>query len=117
MESIHTKIKNLNALVLDGKAMEAFDKYYHEDVVMQENEDEPTRGKMANRIREEIFFNSILEFRSARVTKLAVGNNISMVEWHYDYTHKEWGERNYAQIAVQEWQDGKIINEKFYYTL
>jgi hypothetical protein len=38
-----------------------------------------------------------------------------MVEWHYDYTHAEWGERNYTQVSVQEWQDGQIVKEKFYY--
>jgi len=51
----------------------------------------------------------------AEVRKTAVGENISMVEWHFDYTHNEWGERNYSQIAVQEWRDSKIKKETFYY--
>jgi len=38
-----------------------------------------------------------------------------MVEWHFDYTHKDWGIRNYTQVAVQDWKDGKIVKEKFYY--
>ena len=115
MEGILEKIKGLNKLVLEDKAMEAFEKYYHDDVVMQENENAPTVGKAANRKREEEFFASVTEFRSAKPTKIAVGCNISMVEWHYDYTHKDWGVRNYTQIAVQEWSDGKIVKEKFYY--
>ncbi|MEQ9425153.1 MAG: hypothetical protein RJQ09_12085 [Cyclobacteriaceae bacterium] len=41
MASLLEKISDLNDLVLDGKALEAFEKYYHEDVVMQENENEP----------------------------------------------------------------------------
>lgn len=115
MSTVLERITDLNDLVLQGKAMEAFEKYYHEEVVMQENEWAPTVGKTANRKREEEFFSNITEFRGARVLKVTVGEHISMVEWHYDYTHKDWGVKNYTQISVQEWKDGQIIREKFYY--
>lgn len=115
MSKLLEKITDLNDLVLQGKAMEAFEKYYDEDVIMQENESEPTIGKQANRTREEAFFNNITEFRNARLLKVTLGENTTMVEWHYDYTHKEWGVRNYSQVAVQEWKNGKITKEKFYY--
>ena len=115
MSSLLEKINDLNQLVLQGKVMEAFETYYHESVVMQENESEPTVGKEANRQREEEFSRNLLEFRSARPLKVVTGEHISMVEWHYDFTHKEWGVRNYKQVSVQEWKDGKIIKEKFYY--
>lgn len=115
METVLEKINDLNDLVLQGKGMEAFEKYYHEDVVMQENENAPTVGKSQNRKREELFFASITEFRGARPLKVSVGEGVSMVEWYYDYTHKDWGVKTYTQISVQEWKDGFIIREKFYY--
>ena len=115
MEKLLNSITDLNDLILQGKAMEAFEKYYHEDVIMQENENPPTIGKDANRLREMEFFNSITEFRGAKALKVAIGEKTTMVEWHYDYTHASWGVRNYTQISVQEWLDGKIIREKFYY--
>ena len=115
METLLEKISDLNDMVLGGKALEAFEKYYHNDVVMQENENAPVIGKEANRIREQEFFGAITEFRGAKPLKVTIGEGVSMVEWHYDYTHKDWGVRNYNQISVQEWKDGKIINEKFYY--
>ena len=115
MEDISKKINDLNALILDGKAMEAFEKYYHEDVIMQENQMDPTIGKEANRQREREFFNAVTEFRGAEARKIAFGKDITMVEWHYDYTHRDWGHRNYIQIAVQEWKDGLIIKETFFY--
>ncbi len=115
MSKLLEKITDLNDLILQGKALEAFEKYYDDDVVMAENENEPTVGKASNRKREEEFFQSITEFRSAKPLKVTIGNNVTMVEWHYDYTHKDWGVRNYTQISVQEWKDGKIVKEKFYY--
>ena len=115
MSALLEKIDDLNDLVLQGKALEAFEKYYHDEVIMQENESSPTVGKDANRQREIEFFSSITEFRSARPLKITVGEGVSMVQWHYDYTHKEWGVRNYSQVSVQEWKDGKIIKEQFFY--
>ncbi len=108
-------ISDLNDLVMQGKALEAFEKYYHEDVIMQENETAPVVGKDANRQREKDFFSSITEFRSARPLKVSIGENISMVQWQYDYTHKDWGVRQYTQVSVQEWKDGKIVKEQFFY--
>ena len=115
MSALLSKIDDLNDLVLQGKALEAFEKYYHDDVIMQENESSPTIGKAANRQREIEFFSSITEFRSAKPLKITVGENVSMVQWQFDYTHKDWGVRNYSQISVQEWKDGKIIREQFFY--
>ncbi|GAB3175229.1 SnoaL-like domain-containing protein [Telluribacter humicola] len=115
MSQLLEKITDLNDLVLQGKALEAFDKYYHDTVVMQENENQPTVGKEANRLREEEFFSSITELRSARPLKVTVGEGITMVQWQYDYTHKDWGVKNYTQVSVQEWQDGQIIKEQFFY--
>ena len=112
---IFQALTDLNELVLKGKSLEAFQKYYHPQVMMQENENPPTIGKEANLQREQEFYNAITEFRGAHPLKVAVGDNYSMVEWHYDYTHKDWGIKNYTQVSVQEWQDGKIIKEKFYY--
>lgn len=115
MSVLLSKIDDLNDLVLQGRSLEAFEKYYHDDVIMQENENSPTIGKQANLEREKEFYSSITEFRSARPLKITVGENISMVQWQYDYTHKDWGVRNYTQVSVQEWKDGKIIKEQFFY--
>jgi hypothetical protein len=115
MSALLEKIDDLNDLVLQGRPLEAFEKYYHDEVVMQENENVPTIGKQANLQREKEFYSSLVEFRSAKPLKITVGENVSMVQWQYDYTHKEWGVRNYTQVSVQEWKDGKIIREQFFY--
>ena len=45
-----SKLENeLNQMILAGKAMEAFEKYYADDIVMQENDQPPRVGKAANR--------------------------------------------------------------------
>ena len=115
MNNLKDLITDLNNLVLQGKMMEAFEKYYHDDVVMQENESAPTIGKEANRKREEEFVSSLIDFRSANVLEIAAGDGVTMVLWKYDYTHKDWGVRNYTQVSVQTWKNDKIVKEQFFY--
>ena len=112
---IEQSLQDLNRLVMEGQLLEAFDKYYHDDVVMQENHLPPTASKAANRRREIEFLDNVLEFRSATVKGMAASDGISTVIWKYDYTHKEWGIRDYTQVSVQHWKDGKIIHEQFIY--
>lgn len=115
-ETLKERVEGLNNMILQGQILDAFEKYYAEDVTMQENEDALTVGKVACRAHEESFVNNITDFRSAEVKNVVVSDNITVVEWDFDFTHSEWGVRNYTQIAVQRWnEDGQIINEKFYY--
>lgn len=115
MQNILRNISEMNALLLEGKAMDAFEKFYHEEVVMRENENPATTGKNANREREIAFFGGITEFRGAVLLGVATGEDISTTIWQYDYTHRDLGLRNYTQVNVQRWKDGKIIHEQFFY--
>lgn len=114
-QELFQHIHRLNEMVLQGKALEAFEQFYADDVIMQENESIPTIGKENNRKREETFFNAITEFRLAKPLHVSVGEQVTMVQWHYDYTHAQWGVRNYHQVSVQHWKEGKIVKEQFFY--
>lgn len=107
--------RQLNEEILAGNALDAFETFYAEDIVMQENDAGPTVGKDANRVREQEFMNAITEFRGAKVLSTAAGDNLTFSHWHYDFTHRDWGVRNYRQVAVREWKDGKIARETFHY--
>ncbi|GBD88863.1 SnoaL-like domain protein [bacterium BMS3Abin03] len=108
-------VSDLNQMILENKMMDAFEKYYADDVVMQEINMDPIVGKEANRKREQKWLDGITEFRGAEVKNVAVGDNVSMVEWFMDYSHKEYGDVKMSQVAVQTWQDGKIVKEMFYH--
>ncbi len=107
-------MEDLNAMILAGKGMEAFEKYYADDVSMQENGDAPRVGKDINRKYEQDFFAGVTKFEG-KVANVAVGPDVSMVEWDMDITHKDWGNAKRSQVAVQTWKNGKIAAEKFYY--
>ena len=113
---LEQNVNDLNNHILSGKILEAFEKYYSPKVTMQENENPVTIGKDACRINEEAFVNGITEFRNGSVKNVLLSDNISVVEWEFDFTHKDWGVRNYTQVSVQRWNnEGQIVNEKFNY--
>lgn len=115
MIDLRTEVDQLNQMILEGKILDAFEKFYDEKVVMQDNDYPARDGKEINRQFEEAFVNGITEFRGAKVLNTIISDDIAVVEWWFDYTHKEYGTRNYRQIAVQRWKNGKIVEEKFYY--
>ncbi len=115
MTDLRTSVDQLNQMILEGKILDAFEKFYAEEVVMQDN-DLPARvGKEVNRQYEEAFVNGLTEFRGAKVVNTTISDGLAVTEWWMDYTHKDYGERNYTQLAVQRWKNGKIVEEKFYY--
>ncbi len=114
--NIKENLNALNKMILAGQNMEAFEKYYHDNVVMQENNNTPTVGKAANREREKQTMAMIVAFHGAELRSVAFGEDVSMAEWSFDMTYKGGHRVKTQQVAVQRWQDGKIIRETFYYS-
>ena len=114
-DQLAASVAEINEAILTGKALEAYEKFYAPDVVMQENDNAPTCGKLANLHRQQEFFQNVTAFHGAAVKSVTLAETRSIVEWFLHYEHRQWGERKFHQVAVQQWQDGKIIREKFYY--
>ncbi len=106
----------LNQQVLQGDILGAFDRFYADDLVMQENSEPPFVGKAENRKREEAFLASVEQFHGAKVLSAAVTGDVSFSEWELDVTFKGGPRTFLSQVAVRRWKNGKIVNERFYYS-
>jgi len=115
-DNIRERVDQLNAMILEGKIMEAMREFYTDDLVMAENDNKPTVGLDANLEREQAFVDNT-NWYGAELKSVAVGENLSMVEWWMDFHNTQYGARlAFTQVAVQRWRDGKIYDERFYYT-
>ena len=63
-ESFKAAVEDLIAKVVGGKPLDAFDRYYAEDVTMQENVQPPRVGKAACRAFEADFLSKITAVRT-----------------------------------------------------
>ena len=113
--SISELDNQLNQQVLHGDILGAFDRFYADDVVMQENSEAPFVGKAENRKREEAFVASVEQFHGAKVLSAAVAGDVSFSEWEMDVTFKGGARMVLAQVAVRRWKNGKVAHERFYY--
>ena len=105
----------LNRLILDGAIMEALDRFYADDVVMQENNDPPTKGKAANLAREKAFVDSVQEFHGTTLHGQGSAGDVSYSEWTLDLTFKAGNRVQLHQVSARRWKDGQIVHERFYY--
>jgi hypothetical protein len=115
MSNIAELEKKLNDAILAGKAMEAFEELYDDNVVMQENMEPEFRGKDFNRKREQEFFASVEAWHSGKVLGSAVNGDLSFSEWEMELSIKGVGRVQLAQVAVRRWKNGKIVHERFYH--
>ncbi|MCH9687955.1 MAG: nuclear transport factor 2 family protein [Deltaproteobacteria bacterium] len=104
----------LNDLIRQGKALEAFERFYADGVVMMEN-DQTFEGKEVNRKREQEFFGNIAQLHSAGIGATAVNGDNSFCEQYFDATFKDGKRIRMEEVAVRTWRDGKVIKERFYY--
>ncbi len=115
MSTIGELNKKLDDAIFSGRAMEAFEEYYDEDVIMQENTDAEYKGKAFNRKREQDFFATIEQFHGGRVLSSGAGHDVSFSESEMDVTLKGVGRIQLVQVAVRRWKNGKIVHERFYH--
>lgn len=104
----------LNDMIRQGKALEAFERFYADDVVMVEN-DQAFEGKALNRQREQEFFGNIAEVHAASIGATAVSADTSFCEQSFDATLRDGTRMRMEEVAVRTWRDGKIVRERFYY--
>jgi SnoaL-like protein len=115
MTNIGELNKQLDQAIFTGRALEAFEDLYDDNVVMQENTDAEYRGKDFNRKREQDFFSTVEQFHGGQVLASGHGGDVSFSESEMDVTLKGVGRITMVQVAVRRWKDGKIVHERFYH--
>ena len=113
--SVQMNLEQLNSMIPQGKILEAFEEFYSDDIVMRENNENVREGKEENREYERQFVDSVKEFHKADVKSVVVDGNKSVVEWSMDFTFENGQRAKRDQVSIQEWENDKITEERFYY--
>ena len=111
------KAKELNQMIFSGQILDAFEKYYHQDVLMIEATGESWEGKELNRKREKEFVESVQEIHGGGIEGITSNeqDSTTMVESWMDVSFQDGNRMKLEQVAVQRWQGDQIIKERFYY--
>lgn len=113
------QVQALVTSVEQGRALEAFERFYADDVVMQENQLPPTVGKAANREREARFASRIREVHESRARLVLVDGDHAVVHWNFAFTDQDGLRICFDQLALQTWRgegtDARVVRERFVY--
>jgi hypothetical protein len=110
------KAQDIYNLLGQGRLLEAFDKYYGENVIMTEPRG-TWEGKANCRAHEVEFLNSVQEFHNLEVKSIGSDeeNGVAYVESMMDVTFKGGFRVQMEQVSVQKWEGDHIVHERFYY--
>jgi len=108
------QVNRLVHYVEANRILDAIDELYDEHVSMQDNLQPPTVGKAANRERERRFFGGITVHQN-RALSVAVDGDRAVIHWLFEFTGGDGKRYRMDQLAQQEWKDGRVVRERFYY--
>jgi len=113
------RAKEMYAMLANGKMLEAFEKYYHNDVVMEEASGEVRKGKNVNLEFQKKFVEGVKEIHGFTVKSVTSNEHdgVTMVESLFDATMHDGTRAKMEEVAVQHWQGDLIIHERFYYNI
>jgi ketosteroid isomerase-like protein len=91
--------------------------FYDDDVSMQENNNPPVVGKNANVEREKQFVAYVKAWKSFNIRAVGIDESrgIALIQSDFEFDAVDGKTIKYDQVSVQQWRDGKIVHEKFYY--
>jgi hypothetical protein len=112
---IRENVTELIALVEQGRFLEAIERFYAEDASMQENLDPPRLGLGALLENERQVLAARPGIHIERVGSFLADGDRAAINWIFEYSDPSGRTIQLDEIAYQEWSNGKIIRERFYY--
>lgn len=112
------KEKELQTMVNTGQLMEAFEKFYAEDVILVEATGDKIEGKDAAREHEKEFLGKVEAFHGAGISKITSNESeaTTMSEVWMELTFKGMDAPiKMEQVAVKQWDGDQVKHERFYY--
>ncbi|HSH50820.1 MAG TPA: hypothetical protein VK982_03765 [Bacteroidales bacterium] len=112
----YKKAKELYTMLEEGKLPEAKEKFYHDEIIVIQADGKIRKGKEENLDYDKNFIKNIQEIYGGKVDTITSDENrqISMVEFWINLKQKNGTKKMIAEVAIQQWEGDKIIEERFY---
>jgi hypothetical protein len=116
IQQVISNEKEISELVLNGKMLDAFNKFYSENITITELDGSSIVGKVACQAYEEGFIASITEFRGTKLLSSVVMPSddkeyefLVVATWFNDFTTTNFTMTG-NQTSFAYWKDGMIQN-------
>lgn len=113
-QQIQSSVEEIVALALSGKGAEAWEKFYAEEVEKVDLDGVSIQSKEKILAANQTLLNNITEVRTYAHGGTLVKGNRSFIVWDVDFDVTGLGTIKTTEVCIQDWQDGKIIKERFF---
>lgn len=113
-QQIQSAEDDIVSLALAGKGAEAWDKYYHDDVEKVDLDGVSIKAKENVLEANHPLLGSITEVRTYAHAGSVIKGSRSFIVWDVDFDVTGVGTIKTTKVCVHDWQDGKIIKERFF---
>lgn len=115
VDTLNAKVEALDRQILAGDILGAVETFFHPDVETQEgNADDLIRGKEAKIEHLKAFFAGIAKVNGITLHSYAVGDDVTMSEFTFDLVQTDGSRILWNEVLRRRWQDGLVINERYY---
>ncbi|MGG6263430.1 SnoaL-like domain-containing protein [Leptolyngbya sp. AN03gr2] len=94
---------------------EIYDRFYDENVIVQENLQPPRRGRSLSIDRQNQMNANVKEVHEVKIGAVLVDGDRSVIETHLDITTMDGYRIRIEELGVQTWKDGRIVHERYFY--
>ena len=116
MKSLPTLFEEFSQLVSTGQTLEAMESYYAPSYTQQENEEPPKSGKAHWLETEKVNLEGVTELKATFGPVLFDETNQRVMgELQVFFISKKKGPLKLTEAFYQQWQDGEIVFQKFYW--
>jgi hypothetical protein len=116
MSHFDEKITKYKALMEKGAFLQVIDQFYHEDIKQKENNEPSVKGRATLREMEVKNLNGVHSVE-LEITSMVMDADQQKVmgEMEIRFHSKKHGWKKLNEAFVQQWEEGRIIAQRFYY--
>jgi ketosteroid isomerase-like protein len=94
---------------------QVYERFYDENVVVQENLQPPRVGRAMSIERQQRMNANVKEIHDFKIGTVLVDGDRSVIEMHIDMTTNDGHRIRIEELGLQTWRDGRIIHERYFY--
>ena len=103
-----------NALVVQGKIVEATEQFFAENAQTQDFDGTVTSGKSEMLEKMTGFAGAIAQVKAIELKQVAHHQNVSFAEFIFNFIMKDDSEIYWHEIIRSVWEDGAIVQEQYF---
>ena len=107
-------VSKLDKMVAEGKIMEAFEEYFHENVITHSSSDDRSTGKAEKREFLKGFFDNMVSTDEVTHHDTVVDEDKTFSAFTFKFTNKQNEVLSWKEIIRRTWAEGLVVDEYYF---